>query len=477
MKDLKIPNSVRENKEKESVRYLLEVITSKGVLKQEDFYLSVAEFIEVMSVFTSETKTCIRGQEEYNTILIPLDSALKKARLYEDNIDYVLLIGGSAQNPFIQEVIKEKFADSKILIPQDLQTHVSQGTAIHSILVNALGKCIIQPITSEPILVITKDMLLLPKIVMPAGTSIPSDTYEVNDLVTSRDGQTEIELPICVGNKNKILFNLKIYLQKAVPINTPVQLVMRITADKLLYATANCEGVECTIEPQNPFANKELSTEERIVLRAERQANLEALQNDGVPTKNALINLRNAYEEVGNDFRAAETMEYLEQLYPSAANYNKIGVLYSNAGNKSKALKFYELAYENSPENGIINFNLGHSLLEIDSDRARRLLKRSNEINPEHAPTLITLARLEKESENIDKSNEYRLKAYDILIKKWKTDTLKSSDYSWLVSVASELGYKDIAYQVRESQEKLKQDEYYNDENLTTTKINSIQKL
>jgi hypothetical protein len=43
--------------------------------------------------------------------------------------------------------------------------------------------------------------------------------------------------------------------------------------------------------------------------------------------------------------------------------------------------------------------------------------------------------------------------------------------------VAKDLGYKDIAYQVRESQAKLKQDEYYNDENLTTTKINSIQKL
>ena len=73
---------------------------------------------------------------------------------------------------------------------------------------NGMNKCIIQPITSEPIIVITKDRL--PKILIPAGTQIPSNIQTIDDLVTSRDNQEIIELPICVGNANKLLFNLKI---------------------------------------------------------------------------------------------------------------------------------------------------------------------------------------------------------------------------------------------------------------------------
>lgn len=44
-----------------------------------------------------------------------------------------------------------------------------------------------------------------------------------------------------------------------------------------------------------------------VVFVAERQANLEALRNHGQPTRQSLVNLRNAYRKVGNSFMAAET--------------------------------------------------------------------------------------------------------------------------------------------------------------------------
>jgi molecular chaperone DnaK len=127
--------------------------------------------------------------------------------------------------------------------------------------------------------------------------------------------------------------------------NTPVKLELEITTDKLYLQEQQLDN-QVMVEPINPFANKELTTEQRIVLKAERQANIEAEQNGGKPTKQGLETLYKAYEKVGNDLRAAETLELLNELYPSIHNYNQIGVLYSSAGYDDKALEYYEKAYQ-----------------------------------------------------------------------------------------------------------------------------------
>ena len=206
---LEIPDYIRTSEEREEIEVEIIVETNKGKLTQSNFFLSIKEFVETMNVFTNPfSPTRIKGQDDYNNIFTPIRSAIKKANVNKDEIDYILLIGGSAQNPFIQEALKNDFEDSQILVPQDLQTHVSKGAAIHSMLMNGWNKCIIQPITSEPIFVITKDTSK--KILIPAGSKIPSDTVVINDLMPAREHQDAIELPICVGNENKMLFNLKI---------------------------------------------------------------------------------------------------------------------------------------------------------------------------------------------------------------------------------------------------------------------------
>ncbi|MBO7144954.1 MAG: Hsp70 family protein [Salinivirgaceae bacterium] len=474
MYQFEIPANYKESKERETITVPVRIETTKCILKQDEFFLTVKELSDAMKVFMKKSRiaTQIKGQDEYNNIFMSINSAIEKAKVERKEIDYVLLIGGSAQNPFIQETLKKEFEDSKLLVPEDLQTHVSKGAAIHSLLMNGMNKCIIQPITSEPILVITKDMS--PRVIMPAGSVIPSNTCVINDLVTTRDHQDVVELPICVGNMNKMLFNLKINLPEGVAMNTPVQLVMEISADKLLLAQASCMGIRCTVEPQNPFANKELTTAERIVLVAERQANLEAMQNNGVPTKNGLINLRKAYEKAGQTFKAAETFERQTELYPNPDNYNGIGVLYANAGVKDKALDFYERAYQNNPHSSTINFNLGYNLLSKDPKRARQLIDAAYQADSSDGAIMITLAKMERKAGNVGRAQELENEAYDTLMKKWKTDTLAKHEYSWLSSLADDLGHNDVAREVRQSQPGIGNEKYYDDENLTRTRSNEI---
>ena len=477
MYKLEIPDYIKSSSDKESISIPVSVETKKGLLIQSEFFLSTKELAEVMSVFmkSSRIPISIKGQEEYNNIFMPIESAIKKANVCRSEIDYVLLIGGSAQNPFIQEALKKHFDDSEILVPQDLQTHVSKGAAIHSLLMNGMNKCIIQPITSEPIFVITKDTTN--KVLIPAGTTIPCDTVVIDDLMPTKDHQKAIELPICVGNENKMLFNLKITRSGGFLSTAQVSLALEITADKLLLAKAHCMGVSCMVEPQNPFANKELSTEERIVLRAEREANIETERNGGIPTKNCLITLRKAYEDAGNDFKAAETLEQQNEIYPNPEDYNLIGVYYHNSGNKDKAIDFFERALAHNSNDYWPNFNLGNTLFYKDSKRSRQYLNKAYELNPSEPCINILLGRLDKrEGKEAEAKEKFQI-AYDRYEQKWKANSLNNSDYGWFASVAEELGKKDKAYEIRSAKPKIEQTTYYDEENLTQTRTTSLPTL
>jgi molecular chaperone DnaK (HSP70) len=459
------------SKDNVSVGNRIEIDTRKGLLTLTEPKLTYAEFNEAMKAFLKSAsiipyKTKI-VDDEFATIFSPIQTALKKALLSKDEIDYVLFIGGSSKNPYVQAALKEYFKESELLVPRDLQTHVSSGAAIHSIVYNGFGKNIIQPITSEPFLVITKDET--PKVILKAGTHIPCDLIVIDDLVTSQDGQKAIELPICLGNVNKLLYNIQIVSSnlQGFKRNTPVKLELEITTDKLLIARATAVGQQVMVEPINPFANKELTTEQRIVLKAERQANLEAEQNGGKPTKQGLETLYKAYEKVGNEFRAAETLELLNELYPSVHNFNQIGVLYSSAGYDEKALEYYEKGY-NSNKNATTAFNYAYNLKDKDRAKFKEILEESLRLDPDKPHSLYELGRLLKK-ENNPEGKKMIEKAFETWKRKFETNQMSESDYSWLSSAADDLGMRDFARQVRDSKPQFSGEKLYNSENLTVT--------
>ena len=236
-------------------------------------------------------------------------------------------------------------------------------------------------------------------------------------------------------------------------------------------------GISCMIEPQNPFANKELTTEERIVLKAEREANLETEKNGGIPTKNCLMTLRQAYEDAGNDFKAAETLEQQNEIYPNPEDYNLIGVYYHNSGNKDKAIEFFERALEYNPNAYWPNFNLGNTLFYKDSQKSFKYLNKAYELNPSEPCVNILLGRLDKrEGKYAEAKKKFQI-AYDRYEQKWKANSLNDSDYGWFASVAEELGKKDKAHEIRNSKPKIEQTLYYDEENLTQTRTKSLTKL
>lgn len=445
----------------------VEVNTKKGRLILRQPQIRFSDFKRKMETFlrneSRHQTTKVGGQDPFVSIFTPIDSALKKANLEKEDIDYVLLIGGSAKNPMVQCSLKKYFHESEILIPRDLQTHVSEGAAIHSLVYNGYGKNIIQPIISEPVILLTKD--LFPKVIIPAGTQIPCELIVIDNLVSGRDGQEVIELPLFVGSLKKMLFNIKIYKPGiGFKEGTPVKLELEINADKVVLARATADGENMMVE-LNPFANKELTTEERLVYVALKDFNNESKMNLGSPSKKSLTNLAKTYSRANQFHKAAETYEYLNELFPDKGNFNQIGVEYSKAGNEEKATEFYKLAFENN-KNEVTAFNYAYHLRKVDLNKAVEIFKESLKIDANKPHSLFELGKI-----LIDRGDsagkEMIDRAYEIWKKQFDSDTLSEVDYTWLPSCAQFLGKHDISRLVKANTPKETIEGLYDSGNLT----------
>ena len=410
----------------------------------------------------------VEDELEFPTVFMPIKSALKKANRNKNDIDFVLFIGGSSKNPFIQDSVSSYFNESNILVPDDLQAHVSVGAAIHSLVFNGFEKNIISPITSEAVMLITKDGFqerIEP--IVSAGTIMPSDVIVIDNLSPQRDGQEVIELPICVGSEDKILHNIKIHKPDGgFSTSDKVKLELEINSDKVLLVRASAGSQSVMAEPMNPFSNSALSTKERIKERAERDFNLECEKNGGEPTYEALMNLYNAYVKVGHAFKAAETMEQIEQQFPGRGNLNNIGLYYSQAGKKKKAIEFYERGLEKQPS-ATVAHNLASEYKFSDRSKYLEYLEKAHEIEPDHNITNYNLGKEYKMEGRQEEADELLQKAFNDWKEKFDTNQMNEWDYSWFASCAKELGKSEYAQHILDSQPVKRFEGAYNVENLT----------
>ncbi len=457
-----------------TVQIPVNIYTEYKELTQDSFTLTYSEFIHTMDVFFKKNifplSTTVKRQKRYNSVYATIRSAIKKAHVSKDEIDYVMMIGGSSKNPFVQRSIIEYFGDNtKVLLPPDMQKLVSQGAAIHSLMTNAYDISMVRPITSEPIVIITKDNNVVP--VIAAGTEIPFPPVKLDKFNTGDSELGCIEIPVCVGNDKKMLANIIIDSPdyQLFPANTPVEVTLEMNADKVLLVRATCHGEECTVKSENPFANTYQTDEEKKIMLAERDTYIAADKNGGIPTKDSLIRLRNAYSKAENDYREAEVLELQLKYYPQDNLYNRLGVLFHNSGNITKAMSCYRKAIAINDEDPWPHSNLGHDLYQIGKYReAKKELERAIELRPDQTTALIVLGDIYAEEENLETANDYREQAYNILMRLGHEGSLDDCDFGWLRRVANRLGKEDAIEAVRPSTDDYKSNCAYNESNLVS---------
>lgn len=459
----------------------LSISTNYGTLSIDKLWLSYADFIHTMNIFFktplggSLGSYTVKGhQKRYNSIQSAINTALAKAHIDHGEIDYVIMIGGSSKNPFVQQRIKQIFSDATVMVPRELQALVSQGAALHSILTHGMNIQAVRPIVGEPIIVISQDGNVT---VIEAGTVVPFEAQIGNVFTTGTKSFREIEIPVCVGCDTKILYNLKLRRKNGedFPENTPVKLFFVMDNDKILHVQAESLGETWEAICENPLDNAAMTTGEAKILKAQRASYVSAVNNGNKPTPQALENLSRAYEDNDQEFLAAETLEEKIQYYPDNSIYNRIGVLFGNSGNKNKAIKYYRLALKEDPNNAIILTNLGNNLYQIgELNEARAILEKAIELKGDYAIAVYLLAKIEETEDNSKRAQELFQRAYNIFKQKWDVKDLNDCHKGWFITVARKLGKFEIANTLQKELDLNTQSRGYSLENTLfgTTNIN-----
>ena len=428
-----------------SVRYQNEVYTVPRAT------ITYSQFAQALTPFLDPDCDAeqLHGQL-FLSIFEPINSALDKANLATEKIDHVLLVGGSAKNPYVENALRQVFPGSnRLLIPNDLQAHVGQGAAIHSLLFHGLGRNLIQPITGEPISIIMRGGEL--ETLVKAGTQIPCPPRRIGGLRPQREGQQTLEVPICLGHLDRILhvIHLTAPTSKGFSLADEVEVECVITLDKVVHVKAYVGDISVQAVPLNPYANKHLSTAERAVYVAAKDVRIAAANNSGRPTAASLVRLAKAYEKASNSRQAAETLKEAYDIDKSSTSLNNIAVAFNDSGDRKRALKLYEQAYQQSP-NATTIMNLAVNLKYSDPARAAKLMEEAYEKAPDNAFVLYNLALL---LERTDATRYRKLlqRALEIYETQFRAGNLPENDYYRLQSTAQRLGNAELAAEAEEA--------------------------
>ncbi len=425
----------------------------RKTLHADSFTLTFEDFHELMAPFL-DPDGASADSDDVISIFKPVQSAIRKARLDPPELDMVLPIGGSSKNPYVQVALHNQFEEHfvEVEVPRDLRAHVSTGTAINSLILNGLNTPIVKPITSESIFAIVRDAAGESlHTLIEASTEIPSPPTVVDDLRVGNEGQKSVQIPICVGTRNKVMSMLEVKAPSpdGFESGTRVQIELQLNRDKLLQARAQVGSQTAETSVSHPFANRELTAEERRVRRLEKE--IHVARSNGKTPVSKLVELADACRDAGDHRRAAEILEQLQMMDADLERETSIAYNYERAGRDDLALKWAKKAYERD-KSPVTARNVAVTAWNQDRDRETYVeyLEKALDLDKSHVPSLMSLGTHLRRREE-ERSRELIERAFDILQEKRKHTfrTLDDDELRRLKQAAEILGHDDVVEEVK----------------------------
>ncbi len=137
---------------------------------------------------------------------IPIEKALQEANMTVNEIDDILMVGGSTRMPAVKNFVKEIFNKEPNLTVNPDEV-VAQGAAIQGAILSKEVKSVLL-LDVIPLSLGTSDYKDNFCVIIPSNTTIP--VTKKNSFTTVEDNQTEINFPIYqgehkIGSKNKLI--------------------------------------------------------------------------------------------------------------------------------------------------------------------------------------------------------------------------------------------------------------------------------
>ncbi len=267
---------------------------------------------------------------------VPVQNALKDAKLSKSEIDEVVLVGGSTRIPAVQNLV-EKILDkapNQTVNPDEV---VAIGAAIQGgVLAGEVKDILLLDVTPLSLGVETLGGVMTKLITR--NTTIPTKKSEV--FSTAVDGQTNVEIHVLQGeremaNDNKSLGTFRLDgippAQRGVP---QIEVIFDIDANGILNVTAKDKGSgkeqSISITGASTLSENEV---EKMVRDAESNADVDKERRDRIDTKNQADSLayqaEKQVEELGDKVPAEDKEKITGQVKElkdaiAAEDYDKI---------------------------------------------------------------------------------------------------------------------------------------------------------
>ncbi len=250
-------------------------------------------------------------------LIPPCRQALEDAKLRPEQIDAVILVGGSTRIPRVQQIVRDFFGKEphKGVNPDEV---VAVGAAIQAaVLAGEFREILLLDVTPLSLGVETLGGVV--HVLIPRNTTIPTRRSEV--FTTAADNQTSVEIHVTQGERplakdNRTLARFILDGIPPAPRGVPqIEVTFEIDANGILHVSARdlATGREqkVTVTASSGLTKEEV---ERMVREAERYAEEDRRRKEEVEERNRADNLVYQTEKLLREHRERIPSDLVQRL-------------------------------------------------------------------------------------------------------------------------------------------------------------------
>jgi molecular chaperone DnaK len=235
----------------------------------------------------------------------PMQQALKDAGLKPEEIDEVILVGGSTRMPRVQQIVKDFFKKEphKGVNPDEV---VAIGAAIQGAVLTGEQKDVLL-LDVTPLSLGIETLGGVTTVLIPRNTTIPTKKSEI--FSTADDNQTTVEIHVLQGERelatyNKTIGKFQLTGIPPAPRGMPqVEVTFDIDANGILHVTAKDKATgkeqKIRIEASSGLSESEI---QRMVKDAESHADEDKQRREEIDARNKLDGLAYQVEKESKEW-------------------------------------------------------------------------------------------------------------------------------------------------------------------------------